>query len=186
MPGDLYHSFLAITAVILLFAVLWTILPASDDLRRRWYLESARAELRELLAGRRSRHRDDDALFRDADRIGQLAALQPADGDERRDDLRQALNIFGLAAAARRIQTALAKLSGRADAQLLEDGYAALAECNAPRLRGAAAALAASAAAQLDHDGDTPARTATTRLICAAFLIDGILFDLRPNRPTGP
>ena len=46
-------SFLAITAVILLFAVLWTILPASDDLRRRWYLKSARAELRDLLAGRR-------------------------------------------------------------------------------------------------------------------------------------
>src|SRR4029077_5196595 len=106
----LYRSFLAITAVILLFAVLWTILPASDDLRRRWYLESARAELRDLLAGRRSRHRDDDALFRDADRIGQLVALQPADGDERRGDLRQALSIFGLAAAARRIQTVLAQL----------------------------------------------------------------------------
>ena len=178
----LFRSFMAITAVILLFAALWTILPASDDIRRRWYLTSARAELRDLLAGRRSRHRDDDALFRDADRVGQHAALQPVDGDEFRDDLRQALNIFGLAAAARRIQTALAKLSGRTDAQLLEDGYAALADCNAPRLRGAAAALAASTAAQLDHDGDTPARTATTRLNWAAFLIDGILFDLRPNQ----
>jgi hypothetical protein len=83
----LIRSFLAITAVILLFAVLWTILPVSDALRRRWYQASARAELRDLLAGRRSRHGDDDALFRDADRIGQLAALQPADGDEFRDDL---------------------------------------------------------------------------------------------------
>jgi hypothetical protein len=49
----LFRSFLAITAVILLFAVLWTILPVSDALRRRWYLASARAELRDLLAGRR-------------------------------------------------------------------------------------------------------------------------------------
>ena len=165
----LYRSFLAITAVILLFAVLWTILPASDDLRRRWYLKSARAELRDLLAGRRSRHRDDDALFRDADRIGQLAALQPADGDERRDDLRQALNIFGLAAAARRIQTALANLSGRTDAHLLEDGYSALAAADVRRLRAAAAALAPSTTNQLNQDGQAAARAATADLIWAAF-----------------
>jgi hypothetical protein len=62
---------------------------------------------------------------------------------------------------------------------LLGDGYSALAALNAPRLREAAAALAASMATQLDHDGDTPAQTATTRLNWAAFLIDGILFDLR-------
>ena len=180
----LFRSFLAIIAVILVFAVLWTILPASDDLRRRWYLKSARAELHDLLAGRRSRHRDDDALFRDADRIGQLAALQPADGDERRDDLRQTLSIFGLAAAARRIQTELAQLSGRTDAQLLGDGYSALADCNAPRLREAAAAIAKSAATQLDQDSQAAARAATADLIWAAFLIDVNPFDLRLNRST--
>ena len=109
----LFSSFLAITSVILLFVLLRTILPASDALRRRWYLKSARAEMRELLAGRRSRRLDDEALFRDADRIGQLAALQPAADDERRDDLRQALDIFGRAAAVRRVRTALAELSAR-------------------------------------------------------------------------
>lgn len=180
----LYRSFLAITAVILLFAVLWTILPASDDLRRRWYLKSARAELRDLLAGRRSRHRDDDALFRDADRIGQLAALQPADGDERRDDLRQALNIFGLAAAARRIQTVLVQLSSRTDAHFLGDGYAALADYSAPRLREAAAAIAKSAATQLDQESQAAARMATADLNWAAFLIDASPFGLRPNWST--
>jgi len=182
----LFRSFMAIIAVILLFAVLWTILPASDDLRRRWYLTSARAELRDLLAGRRSRHRDDDALFRDADRIGQLAALQPADGDEFRDDLRQALGIFGLAAAARRIQTVLAQLSGRADAHLLEDGYAALADCNAPRLREAAAAMTKSAATQLDQESQAAARMATADLNWAAFVIDTSAFGLRPSWSTSP
>jgi uncharacterized membrane protein YccC len=176
----LFRSFLAIMAVILVFAVLWTILPASDDLRRRWYLKSARAELHDLLAGRRSRHRDDDALFRDADRIGQLAALQPADGDERRDDLRQALNIFGLAAAARRIHTALAKLSGRTDAHLLGDGYVALAANDASRLRAAAAALAPSTITEFDQDSQAAARTAAANLIWAAFLVDP--FQFRPNR----
>jgi uncharacterized membrane protein YccC len=177
----LYHSVLAIAAVILVFAVLWTILPTSDDLRRRWYLTSARAELRDLLSGRRSRHRDDDALFRDADRIGQLAALQPADGDQRRDDVRQAINMFGLAATARRIQTVLAQLSGRTDAHLLEDGYAALADGNAPRLREAAALLAASAATQVDRDSQAAAQMATADLNWAAFLIDTSPFGLQPN-----
>jgi uncharacterized membrane protein YccC len=182
----LYHSFLAITAVILLFAVLWTILPVSDDLRRRWYLESARVELRDLLAGRRSRHRDDDALFRDADRIGQLVALQPADGNERRDDLRQALSIFGLAAAARRIQTVLAQLSGRTDAHFLIESYAALADCSAPRLREAAAAIAKSEATQLDKESQAAARMATADLNWAASLIDAGSFGLRPNWSTSP
>jgi uncharacterized membrane protein YccC len=174
----LYRSFLAIMAVILVFAILSTILPASDALRRRWYLTSARAELRDLLAGRRPRYRDDDASFRDADRIGQLAALQPADGDERRDDVRQALNMFGLAAAARRIQTALTNLSGRTDAHLLEDGHSALAAGDAARLREAAAALAASATAELDHDEGAAARTATAGLNWAAFMIDANPFHL--------
>jgi uncharacterized membrane protein YccC len=182
----LYLSFLIITAVILVFAAYLTILPTSDDLRRRWYLTSARAEFRDLLAGRRSRYYGDDALFRDADRIRQLAALQPADGDERRDDLRQALGILGLAAAARRIQTTLAKLSGRTDAHLLGDGYAALADCSAPRLREAAALLAASAATQLDRDSQAAARTATADLIWAAFLIDTNPFGLRPSWSTSP
>jgi uncharacterized membrane protein YccC len=182
----LYSSLMAITAVILLFVLLRTILPTSDALRRRWYLASARAELRDLLAGRRSRHGDGDASFRDADRIGQLAALQPADGDEFRDDLRQALNIFGLAAAARRIQTVLAQLSGRADAHLLEDGYAALADCNAPRLREVAATLAKSAATQLDQESQAAARVATADLNWAAFLIDISAFGLRPSWSTSP
>jgi uncharacterized membrane protein YccC len=182
----LFRSFLAITAVILVFVVLWTILPTSDDLRRRWYLTSARAELRDLLAGRRSRHQADDALFRDADRIGQLAALQPAGGDARRDDLRQALDIFRLAAAARRIRTALAQLSGRTDAIVLAEGHSALATCNAPRLREAAALLAASAATQLDHDSQAAARAATTDLIWAAFLIDAGAFCLRRDWSTSP
>jgi hypothetical protein len=177
----LYRSFLTITATILVFAASWTIFPTSDDLRRRWYLTSAQAELRDLLAGRRSRHRDDDALFRDADRIGQLAALQPADGDERRDDLRQALNIFGLAAAARRIQTGMAQLSGRTDAHLVEVGYSALAASDAPRLRDVAAALAKSAATQLDQESQAATRMATTDLTWAAFLIDTSPFGLRPN-----
>src|SRR5258708_38210924 len=90
----LFTSFMAVTSVVLLFVLLWTVLPTSDARRRRWYLTSAQAEMRELLAGRQSRRLDDEALFRDADRVGQLAALPPATNDEHRDDLRQALTLF--------------------------------------------------------------------------------------------
>jgi len=167
----LFFSLMAITAVILLFVLLRTVLPTSDALRRRWYLTSARAELRDLLAGGRSRRRDDEALFRDADRIGQLAALPPAADDEHRDDLRQALDIFGRAAAVRRVQTSLVELSMRTGGRVVRDGYSAVAASDPLGLRRAAGDLS-SAASELDHDGRAAARAASLDLIWAAFLID--------------
>src|ERR1700688_4790770 len=168
---------MAITSVVLLFVVLWTVLPTSDALRRRWYLTSARAEMRDLLAGGRSRRLDDEALFRDAERVGQLGALQAADDDERRDDLRQALDIFGRAAAVRRVRTTLAELSARAGGRLVGDAYSALLGYDPVSLRRAAADLA-SAGAELDHDGQSAARAASLDLIWVAFLIKASPFGL--------
>jgi hypothetical protein len=179
----LFTSFMAITSAILLFVLLRTVLPTADALRRRWYLTSARAEMRDLLAGGRSRRLDDEALFRDADRIGQLAALQPAAGDERRDDLRQALDIFGRAAAVRRVRTTLAELSARTGGRLVGGGYSALVAGDPLGLRRAAADLA-STATQLDHDGQAAARAASLDLIWAAFLIEASPFGLDPHRTT--
>jgi uncharacterized membrane protein YccC len=179
----LFTSFMAITSVVLLFVLLRTVLPTSDALQRHWYLTSARAEMRDLQAGSRSRRLDDEALFRDADRIGQLAALQPADGDERRDDLRQALEIFGRAAAVRRVRTTVAELSAHVGERLVGDAYSALADCDPLGLRRAAADLA-SAAAQLDHDGQAAARAAYPDLIWVAFLIDTSPFSLDQHRWT--
>jgi len=168
---------MAITSAILLFVLLWTLLPTSDALRRRWYLRAARAEMRELLTGGRSRRLDDEALFRDADRIGQLAALQPADDDERRDDLRQALDIFGRAAAVRRVRTTLGALSARTNGRLVSDACSAVAACDSLGLRRAGTDLA-SAGAQLDLDGRSAARAASLYLIWVAFLIDASRFGL--------
>jgi uncharacterized membrane protein YccC len=180
----LFSSFLAITSVLLLFVLLRTVLPTSDALRRRWYRTSARAEMRDSLAGGRSRP-DDEALFRDADRIGQLAALQPAHDDERSDDLREALDMFGCAAVVRRLRTTLAALSTRTDGRLVGDAYSALAACDPPGLRRAAADLA-STETRLDQDGQAASRAASLDLIWAAFLIDARPFDLGPLRSTTP
>jgi hypothetical protein len=179
----LFSSLMAIASVILLFVLLRTVLPTSDALRRRWYLTSARAEMRDLLAGGRRRRLDDEALFRDADRIGQLAALQPAAAADRGDDLRQALDIFGRAASVRRVWTSLAELSARTGGRLVEDGYAALAACDSLGLRRAAADLA-STATRFDRDGQAVARAASLDLIWAAFLIEASPFGLDPQRTT--
>jgi hypothetical protein len=175
----LFSSFMTITSAILVFVLLQTVLPTSDTLWRRWCLTSARAEMRDLLAGGRSRRLDDEALFRDADRIGQLAARQPAEDDERRDDLRQALDLFGRAAAVRRVRTTLAELSARAGGRLVLDAYSALAACAPAGLRHAAADLAAT---QLDRDGQVAARAASLDLIWAALLIDASPFGLDRHR----
>jgi hypothetical protein len=137
--------------------------------------------MRELLAGGRSRRLDDEALFRDADRIGQLAALQPADDDERRDDLRQALEIFERAAAVRQARTTLAELSARTSGRLIGDAYSALTGCDPLGLRRAAAELA-SAGAQLDRGGQSAARAASLDLIWVAFLIKASPFGLDQHR----
>jgi hypothetical protein len=177
----LFTSFMVITSAIVVFVLLRTVLPTSDAPARRWCLTSAEAEMRDLLAGGRPRRLDDEALFRDADRIGQLAALQPAADDERRDDLRQALDIFGCAAAVRRVRTTLAELSARTDGRLVGDGYSALVACDPLGLRRAAADLATTAT-RLDHDGQALARAASLDLIWAALLIDASPFGLDPHR----
>ena len=139
--------------------------------------------MRELLAGGQSRRLDDEALFRDADRIGQLAALQSADDDERRNDLREALDIFGRAAAVRRVRTTLAELSARTGGRLVGEGYSALAAGDPAGLRHAAAGLASSASA-LDHDGQLVARLASLDVIWATFLFDASPFGLEARRWT--
>jgi uncharacterized membrane protein YccC len=179
----LFFSLITITPVILLFVLIRTVLPTSDALRRHWYLTSARAEMRDLQAGGRSRRPDDAALYRDADRIGQLAGLQPADDDRRRDDLRQAFDIFGRASAVRQVRTSLAELSAHAGGRLVGGVYSALLGCDPVSLRMAAVDLA-STGAQLDHDGQSAARAASLDLAWVAFVIDASPFGHAPRRST--
>jgi uncharacterized membrane protein YccC len=172
-----FTSLMMITAAVLVFVLVRTLFPTSDALRRHWFLASARAEMRDLLAGGWFRRLDDEALFRDADRIGQLAALQPADNDERRNDLREVLDIFGRAAALRRVRKTLTELSARTGGCLVRDGYSALAAGDPAGLRHAAAGLTSSAS-ELDHDGQAMARAASLDLIWVACLFDAGPFGL--------
>ena len=166
----LFSSFIAIASVILLFVLLRVIRPTSDALRRHWYLMSAQAEMRGLLTDGYSRRPNEEALFRDADRIRQLAALQPSP-DGHRDDLRQAMDLFGRAAAVRRVRTTLTELVARTGSRLMVETNAALAACDPLRLRRIADDLA-GATAGFSRDDLALARAARLDLIWAASLID--------------
>jgi hypothetical protein len=66
---------------------------------------------------------------------------------------------------------------------LVGDAYSALAACDPLGLRRAAGDLA-SAATQLENDGQAIARAASLDLIWAAFLIDASAFGPDPYRWT--
>jgi hypothetical protein len=172
----LFSSVIQITSVILLFVFLRALLPTSDAVLRYWYLTSARAEMHDLAVGYGSRWQDDEALFRDADRIGKLAALQPAEGDDRHGDILQALDIFLWAATVRSAQTTLAELSAYAGKRLVERAYSDLAAYDPIRLRRSAGDLAGSAR-RLDGAGRAAARAASLSLTWAAFLLDARLLN---------
>ena len=89
----LFSSVIVITSVILLFVLLRTLFPTSDALLRHWYLTSARAEMHDLLAGNRFRWHDGEALFRELTASGNWPRCSLLK-DDRREDVRQALDIF--------------------------------------------------------------------------------------------
>jgi Fusaric acid resistance protein family len=167
----LFSGVIVITSVLLLFVLQRTLLPTSDALLRRWYLTSARTEMDDLLAGNRFRWHEDEALFRDADRIGQLAELQPVEGDDRHKDVRQALDLCLWAAAVRRVRTALDELSARAGVRLAERAYSDLAAYDPIRLRRSASDLT-SLVSRLDDGGRAAIHAASLSLTWAAFLIE--------------
>ena len=76
------------------------------------------------------------------------------------------------------LPAAAPRAAGKRESALSDRPSVTYTAANAP--------IAASAAAQLDHDSRAAARTATADLIWAAFLIDTSPFGLRPNWSTSP
>ncbi|HTE81403.1 MAG TPA: FUSC family protein [Reyranella sp.] len=62
-------------APVLVVAAQVLIPPVTNEYRRRWMIDSARRELDCLSSPERARHAPEEAMFRDAVRIGQIAAL---------------------------------------------------------------------------------------------------------------
>jgi uncharacterized membrane protein YccC len=61
-------------AAVLMVAAQILIPPVSDERRRSWMIDSARRELERLPSPEPARYAAEEAMFRDAVRIGQIAA----------------------------------------------------------------------------------------------------------------
>jgi uncharacterized membrane protein YccC len=98
--GFLFTSLFVGIAVCLLLAAQYLIPPVTDGQIRRWLLASSRHELDQLPDHADRRYAPEEAMFRDAVRVAQIAAAGPAEA-EYRSSVEQALAYFDQAAAIR-------------------------------------------------------------------------------------
>lgn len=151
----LFASLFACLAVGLVLASQLLLPPISEKRRRDGLIASARRDL--ARPSRIGRLAPEEAMFRDAVRIGQIAATGAADAQQR-VALDEALMLFDRTSLLRLCD---ARLGGMADSPAVVQARKALAARDLPALRRAAAALrqgetedgAAEAAALLDATG---------------------------------
>ena len=121
----LFTSLFVCLAVALLLASQLLIPPLSEERRRQGLIASAHRELDRLSSHRRERHSPEEAMFRDAVRIGQIAGAG-APGPQQRAVLDEALMLFDQAAMIRLCSASLANLTDGPVAGLAERGRDAL------------------------------------------------------------
>jgi uncharacterized membrane protein YccC len=121
----LFVSLFVCLAVALLLASQLLIPPLSEERRRQGLIASARRELDRLSPRRGERHSPEEAMFRDAVRIGQIAGTG-ATGPQQHAVLEEALMLFDQAAMIRQCTASLARLTGGPVAGLAERGREAL------------------------------------------------------------
>jgi hypothetical protein len=167
----LITSLLVVAAMALLLAAQQLIPPVSGERRQSWLIESARRELDHLPPRRDAHLAPEEAMFRDATRIGQIATAGD-DGPRRRAVLEEALSCFDQAAAIRLCDERLAQLARTPLSHLALEGRRALAERDTRRMRELGQGLQNAASAE-----DAFARAASGALVLAAVVLDA------PGRP---
>jgi uncharacterized membrane protein YccC len=131
--------FVGLAAALLLMAQA-LIPPISDERRRQWLLGSARRELDRLPSRRVPRYGPEEAMFRDAVRIRQIAG-EGVPNPQDRAVLAQALAVFDQAAVVRLAQAILARLTDGPLAGPADQAHKALASRDVAAIRRAALAL---------------------------------------------
>jgi uncharacterized membrane protein YccC len=173
----LFLSLFLCLATGLLVAAQVLIPPVSDDRRRRWLIASARHELSLVLSRSDRRYAPEEAMFRDAVRVGQIAEAGGTDR-QHRISVEEALSYFDQAAAIRLCDAKLTQLADGPLARLAAEARNALADRDAQRIRASARSLREAAS------GDECVATATS----AALLLAGAVIEAAPaqaaNAPT--
>jgi uncharacterized membrane protein YccC len=138
----------------------------SGETRLGWLLASARRELDRVLSRRDRRWAPEEAMFRDAMRIAQLAGATRG-SPQQRAVLTEALSCFDQAGAIRLSHAGFARLAADPGSQIVATVETALSARDSQGIRDAARALAGSDATE---DGDL--RAARDALVGAAIVID--------------
>jgi uncharacterized membrane protein YccC len=161
----LFTSLFVWVAAALLLAAQILVPIESTERRRRWILASARSEFEHALSLRDRRLAPEEAMFRDAARIGQI----PVGGASDRDSalLEEALSYFDRAAAIRLSRESVARLAGTSLAHLALEAMVALAVEDTRRLRDVGLVLKDAASA-----GSALAEEISGQLTLAAIVID--------------
>jgi uncharacterized membrane protein YccC len=174
-PNSFLFSVLFLVAGIgVLLAGQLLIPPPSDETRLGWLLASARRELDHVLSRWDRRWAPEEATFRDAMRIAQLAGA--ARGSPRqRAVLTEALSCFDQVGAIRVSHAGLARLAVDPGSQMVGTAKAALSARDPRGICDAARALPGTDATE---DGGMPA--ARDALVGAAIVIDAARRGVEP------
>jgi len=139
-----FSSLFVCLGIGLLLAAQFLVPPVSQDRRRHWLIASARHELGLVLSRSDRRYAPQEAMFRDAVRVGQIASAGGTDL-QHRISIEEALSYFDQAAA---IRLSDAKLTQLADdptdgplATLAAEARTALVDRDAQRIRASARSL---------------------------------------------
>src|SRR5215468_1933907 len=166
-PNIFLFSVLFLVAGIgVLLAGQLLIPPPSGETRLGWLLASARRELDHVLSRRDRRWAPEEAMFRDAMRIAQLAGATRG-SPQQRAVLTEALSSFDQAGAIRLSHAGLARLAADPGSQIVATAEAALSVRDPQAIFDAARVLAGSDATQ-----DGGMRAARDALVGAAIVID--------------
>jgi uncharacterized membrane protein YccC len=161
----LFTSLFVCVATALLLAAQIAVPVESNERRQRWILASARSEYEHAPSRWDRRLAPEEAMFRDAARIGQI----PAGGTSDRESavLKEALSYFDRTAAVRLTRESVARLVGTSLSHLAVEAMVALAVEDTQRLRDVGLVLKDAAGS-----GSALAEEISGQLTLAAMVID--------------
>jgi len=171
-----FSSLFVCLGIGLLLAAQFLIPPVSQERRWRQLIASARHELGLVLSRSDRRYAPEEAMFRDAVRVGQIASAGSTDL-QYRISIEEALSYFDQAAAIRLSDAKLTQLVGDPTdsplASLAAEARTALVDRDAQRIRASARSLREAA------PGDESLAIATS----AALLLAGAVIEAAPSQP---
>jgi hypothetical protein len=165
------------TGIGLLLAAQTLIPPESIERRQRWIMASVRHDFELALSKHDRRLAAEEAMFRDATRIGQI----PASGASHRDSavLAEALSYFDRAGAIRLGRESVARLAETSLSHLAAEAEDALAVEDTQRLRDMGLNLKDAVGA-----GSALAEEISGELLLAAIVIDAARYAAPPAMET--